>query len=68
LVISKAGAQHELLFYNTGGFVEHLSPTKVAQQIVTEFVAMIAMSLVAPKAAARHKHFFNKPASGLYIV
>jgi hypothetical protein len=37
---------------------------------VIEFVAMIAMNLVTPKAAAaKHKHLFNKPASerqGIY--
>jgi hypothetical protein len=34
---------------------------------VTEFVAMIAMNLVTPKAAAKPKHLFNKPAFEKYL-
>ncbi len=43
------------------GFVEHLSPTKVAQQSVTRFINIAALNLVALKAVAKHERLFNKP-------
>jgi hypothetical protein len=33
---------------------------------VTQFVTLIVMNLVTPKAAARHQLLFNKPASGAH--
>jgi hypothetical protein len=35
-----------------GGFVEHLSPTKVAQQSVTKIIYLVLINLVTPKARA----------------
>jgi len=43
-----------------GGFVEH--PLKT-QRIVTKYIAMIVIKLVTPKAAAKQKLLFYKPAS-----
>jgi hypothetical protein len=36
---------------------------KVAQQSVTQNVAIIVINLVTPKARAKHEHLFNEPAS-----
>ena len=46
-----------------GGFVEHLSVTKVAQQSVTKIISPTIMNLVTPKAGAKNELLFNKPAS-----
>ncbi len=46
-----------------GEFVEHLRQTWVAQQTVTQFVAMIALNLVTTKAEAEHDLLFNEPTS-----
>jgi hypothetical protein len=46
-----------------GGFVEHPSLTLVAQQSVTEYIAMIVVNLVTPKAGAKLELSFNKLAS-----
>jgi len=53
LVAPTVGVKCGLLFI--AGFVEHLSLTQVAQQSATEFVAMIAINSVTPKAAAKQK-------------
>ncbi len=39
---------------------------KVAQQSVTQNVAIIVINLVTPKARAKHEHLFNEPASGSF--
>ncbi len=49
---------------NSGGFVEHLSLTKVAQQSETKIIYMTLMNLVTTKAAAKHELLFKKPATG----
>ncbi len=46
-----------------GAFVERLSQTKVAQQTVTKYIAMIGVNFVLPKAGAKGELLFNKPAS-----
>ncbi len=38
-----------------GGFVEHLSPTEVAQQSVTKIISLTIINLVTPKARAKHE-------------
>ncbi len=45
---------------NRGGFVEHPSPTLVAQQSVTKMISISIMNLVTPKAGAKHELLFNK--------
>jgi len=45
---------------NRGGFVEHLSLTKVAQQSVTKITYLIFMNLVTPKARAKHEPFVQQ--------
>jgi hypothetical protein len=74
LVIPKGAARHEFLLNNMatnltaisrGGFVEHLSPTLVAQQSVTKIIFVTMMNLVTHKAGAKHELLFNKPASNL---
>jgi hypothetical protein len=62
LATHKAAAKQEHLF-NKPGFVEHLSPTYVAQQSVTESMAMTFMNLVTLKVRAKHELLFNKLAS-----
>ncbi len=37
-----------------GGFVEHLSPTWVAQQSVTQIISVTMIDLVTPKAGAKY--------------
>ncbi len=44
---------------SSGGLVEHLSPTEVAQQSVTQIMTMTIMNLVTPKAEAKHELLFN---------
>jgi len=51
-----------------GGFVEHLSLTKVAQQSVTKIITLILIHLVALKAQAKHELLFNEPASGFGLM
>jgi hypothetical protein len=46
-------------------FIEKLNRTYAAQQSVTQFIAMFALNLVTPKAAAKQELLFNKPANGL---
>jgi hypothetical protein len=46
-----------------GGFVEHLSPTKVAQQSVTRIISLTLVIVVTSKAGAMHELLFNKTAS-----
>jgi len=48
-----------------GVFIEKLNWTYAAQQSVTQFIAMFAINLVTPKAAAKQVLLFNKPAYGL---
>jgi hypothetical protein len=48
----------------SGGFVEHPSPTLVAQQSVTKIISINIINLVTPKAGAMHELLFNKPALG----
>jgi len=50
------------------GFVEHLSPTEGAQQSVIQFMAMTAVNLVTPKAAAMDELLFNKPACDFVVL
>jgi hypothetical protein len=51
--------------YPRGGFVEHLSLTKVTHQSLTENISLIFVNLVTPKARPKHDNLFKKPASGL---
>ncbi len=43
-----------LLLSARGGFVKHLSLTWVAQQSVTKIISLTFISLVTPKAGAKH--------------
>jgi hypothetical protein len=43
-----------------GGFVEHLSLTKVAQQSVTKIIFLTILNLVTPKAGVRRELLLNK--------
>jgi hypothetical protein len=52
---------------NKGGFVEYPSPTKVAQQTLTKIISPTFPNLVTPKAGAKHKLLFNKPACQCYF-
>ncbi len=45
------------------GLVEHISQTEAAQQSVIQFLAVIVINLVPPKAAAKQELLFNKLAS-----
>ncbi len=65
-VTSKAAAKHELLF--RGGFIEHQSLTKVAQQTVTKIIIVTIMNLVTPKAGAKRELLYNKPASEVTLL
>ncbi len=47
---------------NRGGFVEHPSPTLVAQQSVTKIISISIINLVTPEAGAMRELLFNKPA------
>jgi hypothetical protein len=46
-----------------GGFFQHLSWAKAAQQSVTKFKAMVAINLVTSKAGAKRELFLNIKAS-----
>jgi predicted ATPase len=50
-----------------GRFVEHLGSTKVTQQSVTKFIAMIFINVLIPKAAAKNRLLLNKLAPGTEI-
>ncbi len=41
--------------YSHGGYVEHLSLTKVAQQSVTKILSVMIMNVFAPKAGAKRE-------------
>jgi hypothetical protein len=43
-----------------GGFVEHLSPTSVAQHSVTKIIYFVLINLVTPKARAKHEPFVQQ--------
>jgi hypothetical protein len=53
---------------NWGGFVEHLSGTKVAQQSVTKIISLIFVNLATPKAQAKQEFLFNKLASEVGLL
>ncbi len=40
---------------------------QVAQQSLTDFMAMIVMNLVTPKVGAKHEFLFSKLASGCWV-
>ncbi len=65
LVTPKAGAKGELLFNKPalGGFVEHQSLTKAAEQSVTKIVFLTIMIRETLKGGSKPNLLFNKPAS-----
>ncbi len=64
LLKSDIDVQKTHLRPHSGGFVEHLSLTKVAQQSVTYIIGQAYVNLVTPKAGAKRELLFNEPASG----
>ncbi len=61
-VTRKDAAKPQLLFIKPisglrGGFVKHLSQTKVGHQSVTQYILMIVMIWVTSKAGAKPKLF-----------
>ncbi len=49
--------------YSRGGFVEHLSLTKVAQQSVTKIISVMIMNVFTPKAGAKREQGNTKAGS-----
>jgi hypothetical protein len=50
-----------------GGFVEHLSPTQVAQQSVTTIISMSNMNLVTPKAGTKRELVIRQNGLRVYL-
>ncbi len=67
MVTPKATAKLELLIASEIGLLKISVRLLRLKQIITEFIALIVVNLVTPKAVAKLERFLNKPTTNALV-